>query len=1186
MSKRSRAAVTLLREFAARRVVNWNGKTMSWAEYLEKMSRNGRRDEETLVSPVVFPLFAKQLLGWDLQTNLAAEHSLASIRPDFTPADAVTHPFVFEVKGTDSLTDLSGHEAQLRRYLNDGAPRIKKVVITNLRSARVYDLDALGELHGTPAMRLDALLLGDITGIGDSAEAERFADFLDEFGRKKLTSQQKIERVKEAPEWSPLTAVTSSDWIVGRIDRIVQLLRAEATSRIEQGVLNDSTVVMDDDRSYILTELQELAQRLGIEETEALTIDSFANAPANSVLGKALAQFAGHIAFYTAAKLILVRVWEDLKLLSPMLYDGGFAKQMERFDNTIRHVIHFAYDGAKAKYRSLFDRRNAYSWFEPTDDTYVDVVYELASTYLGGIESDVLGRVYERMLERIDRKLLGVYYTPRDIISLMWDMIDLRPIMSRARKESRTPRVLDVATGSGGFLVEAAARLRRELEEGLDSGADTNEREWLADVAAGLTGVEYQRFAAYLAELNLVVLLSPVIARDPRSAIPELGIINGDTLTFHNPEMIEIPITKDTNPILGRKIDREDELSNAIDYNKAFDVAVGNPPYIGEKLASPILQQTRRNYPYWEQFVGPHMDYLYWFLILGISKLSEGGRFSFITTEYWLRAAGAAPLREYIAEHADIERIVLFRDFRLFPDAKGQHSLIVVGTRREQPSRSRRPRVSIYTAKGDPGSRRADVLDAIRKGSSNSLVSSFSAGMVIPKGRLPWAELLLNKSQLDKRKVIARSQQVPIVVSKGIETTINSLSPSDEQELTPRALSAVGKMKGRPGVQLLSVDEVEGLGELNAEEQQVLRTWVNTRDIYPYAVVPPEDSSRVIYLAKPNESGGSDSEVVTATPFPTGLPNIEARLGYFREFLSNNTRAKNERRPWWSLHRPRSEVVGDGNLDFNGWAPFALTTRWGEGKRLIVGLAPVGSAPASGLHIIRPAEETVSSAYLVGLYNSTLFQDLAQTLPPGQLRQADLLALGVPRLEFLVGEIEANVYNLASLVREFVARESAFFPSLPEIIRADVTLETFDFSVWTPSKSLDTLQTGSLLTSKWARVVVTNKRGRIGAVEIASDLFGESIQVYSKSEPEKVIAYIQLTLEPGDKAIEALSAMILELGHRSGCAADLEKLRVPVGPAELTGLKDAADQRTQSLVNEYKRLRLEIDSWVEQGLAP
>jgi Eco57I restriction-modification methylase len=111
-------------------------------------------------------------------------------------------------------------------------------------------------------------------------------------------------------------------------------------------------------------------------------------------------------------------------------------------------------------------------------------------------------------------------------------------------------------------------------------------------------------------------------------------------------------------------------------------VAVGNPPYIGEKTGATMIDATRRRAPYWERFYAVHLDYLYWFVVLGVSKLRRGGRFGFITSAYWLRAAAASPMRRYLAQHCHIERLILFRDVRLFPDAPGHHSLVVVGERR------------------------------------------------------------------------------------------------------------------------------------------------------------------------------------------------------------------------------------------------------------------------------------------------------------------------------------------------------------------------------------------------------------------------------------------------------------------------------------------------------------------------
>jgi hypothetical protein len=72
------------------------------------------------------------------------------------------------------------------------------------------------------------------------------------------------------------------------------------------------------------------------------------------------------------------------------------------------------------------------------------------------------------------------------------------------------------------------------------------------------------------------------------------------------------------------------------------------------------------------------MDYLYWFIILGLVKLREGGRLGFITTSYWPTADGATHLREFILENALILEIIDFGETRIFEGAPGQHNMVFV----------------------------------------------------------------------------------------------------------------------------------------------------------------------------------------------------------------------------------------------------------------------------------------------------------------------------------------------------------------------------------------------------------------------------------------------------------------------------------------------------------------------------
>ena len=159
MSQRALSALKRWRAFATDLVINVGGEPKTWQEYTKG---DGYSDEVKIVQPTAFPAFAEQCLGWNLQVNLAPEEAGVEGRPDFTPADSVTHAFVFETKSTNKLTALAGFDEQVARYLDDGAPRIKAVLLTNLVGARVFVLDDNGNL----SLKYDVNLRGLLTGPG------------------------------------------------------------------------------------------------------------------------------------------------------------------------------------------------------------------------------------------------------------------------------------------------------------------------------------------------------------------------------------------------------------------------------------------------------------------------------------------------------------------------------------------------------------------------------------------------------------------------------------------------------------------------------------------------------------------------------------------------------------------------------------------------------------------------------------------------------------------------------------------------------------------------------------------------------------------------------------------------------------------------------------------------------------
>ena len=344
---------------------------------------------------------------------------------------------------------------------------------------------------------------------------------------------------------------------------------------------------------------------------------------------------------------------------------------------------------------------------------------------------------------------------------------------------------------------------------------------------------------------------------------------------------------------------------------------------------------------------------------MGASKLRVGGRFAFITTEYWLRAEGAGPLRAVLAGGFAIERIILFRKMRLFPDAPGQHNMIVVGRRTvgegsDDAPGNERPTVAVYAGSNVDPTNRLGVLDLLGSASRSSGPIHVHRSPVSPNklGGEPWGDVLLSTSAFRQRRRLRALQQVEAEIDEGVIYSPQRLKAKHEELLSQATVNQLGGPSSGHGIFELEPDEVSVLGPLTATESAALRQVVKYADVYPYAVVPGSNSTRILYL--PHDSGGGTDRGVNA-PFPSDMPARQGHLTRFRPLLEATVTNWNERRPWWSIHRARSTVIQ--RPDDGAWAGYCVGTRWGGGDGLTVALTPVGTVPASGLHILSADEE-------------------------------------------------------------------------------------------------------------------------------------------------------------------------------------------------------------------------------------
>jgi hypothetical protein len=244
------------------------------------------------------------------------------------------------------------------------------------------------------------------------------------------------------------------------------------------------------------------------------------------------------------------------------------------------------------------------------------------------IDHDILGRLFERLIDPNERYEWGQHYTSSDIVDLM---------MSFALPDGRG-KVLDPAVGGGTFLVRAYARKKWSNQE-------ESHQERLAD----LYGVDVSGFAATIATVNLAIRSLDFAENYPRIAAKSFFRI-----TPGEPFMT-VPTSASYG--IGMREDTSVSLSD-------IDVLVGNPPYIrlhklGEdrqREAKAILGRDGSVRP--PSALPALSNYHVYFWLHGARFLRPGGRIALLTSGEWLDSDYGAALQKWLLDNFCIECLI------------------------------------------------------------------------------------------------------------------------------------------------------------------------------------------------------------------------------------------------------------------------------------------------------------------------------------------------------------------------------------------------------------------------------------------------------------------------------------------------------------------------------------------------
>ena len=650
-------------------------------EYLTR--ERPREDEELLTEPLLADLM-ERLLGFPTDAYFP-QLGRSGLKPDFTPRDIVAHRFVLDAKS--STQDLGSHEPQIRRYIDQR--QLRYGVLFNLRELRVY---RRGEAGHAPELSFSVLSLWQVghgEALRDEAAVAGLLEFVERFAYRELGLMEKVGRIRSAGPWLEReqrgeTVEIDLDFLVDRLRDLSRLLQEDAAGRFD--VLEQSLALNPARERALLRELELIALDLAPGTDLSALPDTIAGyRDDRDLAGRVWRQYLLRVSQLALTRILLYRSWEDVEFVESYLYDGGFDQWYARLDADLQRILREAFAHGRERYHWLYGAENNYDWYRPGDEALVEVLYALVPVPLGKLDADVLGGLYESYVDDIDRDRLGQFYTPRAVVRFMLDRAGYSGLdgVFRIEGDERRPRrVLDFATGSGGFLVEAARRVIDEAGLREDDARDS--AEGLAAIVRGFHGCEISPFPYYLTEVNLLLQVSRLLGR-MRVAHAEpppfvLGVVHADSLTTRRPRDDSIaglepesrldrgelapderfglvPLDLEKRDAFGRM--REEEH---------FDLVVGNPPYVFESN-NKVLFDRLRSLPAWREDYRGKSDYLYYFLLLAAEKVAPGGRLCVITPAGWMNAGNADWLRERLAAMLRLDELYLFGSHRLFaPD--------------------------------------------------------------------------------------------------------------------------------------------------------------------------------------------------------------------------------------------------------------------------------------------------------------------------------------------------------------------------------------------------------------------------------------------------------------------------------------------------------------------------------------
>ena len=292
------------------------------------------------------------------------------------------------------------------------------------------------------------------------------------------------------------------------------------------------------------------------------------------------------------------------------------------------------------------------------------------------------------------------------------------------------------------------------------------------------------------------------------------------------------------------------------------------------------------------------MDYFYFFFHLALNLAGRQGEIAFITTNYYLTAAGARKLRADFKQRALLRRLINFNELRIFESALGQHNIVTM-LRKGTGDEAVQTCVTNRTGQAKP-----QVLSRILRGNDgDSQYYEVAQAELYDGGE--------NYIRLNRERVAAGSRKVTINaildniatqgealgkianINQGVVSGCDYVSPRNEEKLPANTRAIHGD-----GIFVLDLDNprdkrvVMGFSE---NEKKLLRKFYKNSDIQRFSC-STNTSKRLLYIGR---------ELNDLSDYPHVLDHLKN----FRAILTERREVENGVIKFFQLQWPRSEGI-------------------------------------------------------------------------------------------------------------------------------------------------------------------------------------------------------------------------------------------------------------------------------------